>query len=134
MFESIYKDLRYRIQTGGFWLRCIVLCVAVFILLNLFKAYFTFTNEGFPGATYYDLIHGISLSSVWKDNLFFPWVWVTHIFLHEGFFHLLWNMLWLYWIGRIFIEYMGSSRFVIIYILGGIAGNGQPFAVCTITE
>ncbi len=124
MFDSIYKDLKYRILTGGFWVRCIVLCVAVFLLVNLFKAYFTFSNEGFPGETYYDIIHGISLSSVWKDNFLFPWVWITHIFLHEGFFHLLWNMLWLFWLGSIVEDLIGRRHAILLFfecaIVGGI--------------
>jgi membrane associated rhomboid family serine protease len=124
MFDSIYKDLKYRIQTGGFWVRCIVLCVAVFILVNLCKAYFTFSNGGFPGEIYYDIIHGISLSSVWKDNFIYPWVWITHIFLHEGFFHLLWNMLWLFWLGAIVEDLIGRRHAILIFfecaIVGGI--------------
>jgi len=124
MFESIYKDLRYRILTGGFWLRVIVICIAVFLVVNLLKAYFTFTNDGFPGTVYYDIIHHISLSSVVKDNFIFPWVWITHVFLHEGFFHLLWNMLWLYWLGAIVEDLIGSRHAILIFfksaILGGI--------------
>ncbi len=123
MFESIYKDVRYRIRTGGFWLRTILLCIVVFLIINLVKAYFTFTNEGFPGEVYYDIIHSISLSSVWKDNFIFPWVWITHIFLHEGFFHLLWNMLWLYWLGAIVEDLIGKRHAILIFFESAIVGG-----------
>jgi membrane associated rhomboid family serine protease len=123
MFESIYKDLLYRIQTGGFWLRTILLCIAVFLIVNLTRAFFTFTNDGFPGEVYYDIIHSISLSSVWKDNLIFPWVWITHIFLHESFFHLLWNMLWLYWLGAIVEDLIGRRHAILIFFESAIVGG-----------
>lgn len=123
MFESIYKDLLYRIKTGGFWLRAILLCVAVFLIVNLTRAFFTFSNDGFPGEVYYDIIHSISLSSVWKDNLIFPWVWITHVFLHEGFFHLLWNMLWLYWLGAIVEDLIGRRHAILIFFESAIVGG-----------
>lgn len=130
MFESLYKDLLYRIRVGGFWVRCILICVAVFLVINLVRAYFTFTNDGFPGVLYYDIIHSISLSSTWKQDLLFPWVWITHIFLHEGFFHLLWNMLWLYWLGGIVEDLIGSRHAILIYFEAAIVG-GIFFVIST---
>jgi membrane associated rhomboid family serine protease len=51
------------------------------------------------------------------------WTIITYMFLHAGFLHILFNMLWLYWMGRILVEYLGSKRFVTVYFLGGIAGG-----------
>src|SRR5690606_31982283 len=51
------------------------------------------------------------------------WTFITYMFLHAGFFHILFNMLWLYWLGRILIEYLNTERFLAIYFLGGIAGG-----------
>lgn len=50
------------------------------------------------------------------------WTLITYMFLHEGFMHILFNMLWLYWIGSIFVEYIGSKRLVGVYLLGGLSG------------
>jgi membrane associated rhomboid family serine protease len=52
-----------------------------------------------------------------------PWSLVTYMFFHLDFFHILFNMLWLYWFGRIFLEYLSSRRLMTTYILGGIAGG-----------
>lgn len=123
MFDSIYKDLRYRIQTGGFWLRSIVLCVIVFISINLVRSYFSFSNNGFPGEIYYDIVNSISLSSDVWHNIKFPWVWITHIFLHESFFHLLWNMLWLYTLSTIVEDLIGRKRAIIIFFEAAICGG-----------
>ncbi|AEV32144.1 putative membrane protein [Owenweeksia hongkongensis DSM 17368] len=52
-----------------------------------------------------------------------PWTLFTYMFLHEGFLHILFNMLWLYFGGRLFMEYMGGRRLLSTYILGGLAGG-----------
>ena len=52
-----------------------------------------------------------------------PWSLLTYMFLHLDFFHILFNMLWLYWFGKIFLEYMNSRQLLVTYILGGIAGG-----------
>jgi hypothetical protein len=45
------------------------------------------------------------------------------MFMHEDFFHILWNMLFLYWFGRIVGDFIGDHRVLPIYLLGGLAGN-----------
>ena len=52
-----------------------------------------------------------------------PWSIFTYMFLHEGFFHILFNMLFLYWYGLLDNEYMGSRKVVNLYILGGLTGG-----------
>ena len=52
-----------------------------------------------------------------------PWTLLTYMFLHLDFFHILFNMLWLYWFGRIFLEYLNPRQLLLTYILGGIAGG-----------
>ena len=50
------------------------------------------------------------------------WTPLTYMFLHSGVFHILFNMLWLYWMGQIFEDFLGNRRIVGLYILGGLAG------------
>lgn len=51
-----------------------------------------------------------------------PWTLITYMFLHEKFLHILFNLLWLFWFGRIFLEYIDQKRLLGIYLLGGLAG------------
>ena len=51
-----------------------------------------------------------------------PWGVVTYMFLHQGFLHILFNLLWLFWFGRIFSEYFTGRQLLNVYICGGIAG------------
>lgn len=50
------------------------------------------------------------------------WTPLTYMFMHAGVFHILFNMLWLYWMGQIFEEYLGHKRTIGLYILGGLTG------------
>ncbi|MEO8887509.1 MAG: rhomboid family intramembrane serine protease [Mucilaginibacter sp.] len=50
------------------------------------------------------------------------WTPITYMFMHSGVFHILFNMLWLYWMGQIFEDFLGNKRIVGLYILGGLAG------------
>jgi membrane associated rhomboid family serine protease len=47
---------------------------------------------------------------------------VTYMFMHADFWHLLFNMLWLYWMGQIFEEFLGNKRILGLYLLGGLTG------------
>lgn len=51
-----------------------------------------------------------------------PWRLITYMFLHGGFLHFLFNMLWLWWMGRAVEEILGPRTFTVIYFGAGILG------------
>jgi len=51
-----------------------------------------------------------------------PWTIFTYMFLQEGFFHLFFNMILLYFGGLIFQEYLSKSKLLWTYIIGGLSG------------
>lgn len=51
-----------------------------------------------------------------------PWTIITYMFVHEGFWHLFFNMLWLFWFGKIFMEFSPGRKIYTVYFLGGICG------------
>jgi membrane associated rhomboid family serine protease len=51
-----------------------------------------------------------------------PWSIFTYMFMHEGIFHILFNMLFLYWFGMLIHQYLGSRKLANLYILGGLFG------------
>jgi membrane associated rhomboid family serine protease len=57
------------------------------------------------------------------EVLFKPWSVITYFFTHEDFFHILFNMIFLYWFGNLIVEFLGSRRLISLYVLGGIAGG-----------
>lgn len=52
-----------------------------------------------------------------------PWTVLTYSFTHYDPFHILWNMVFLYWFGRLIEEYLGSRRLVGLYIMGALGGG-----------
>lgn len=60
-----------------------------------------------------------------------PWTLITYGFAHHfdffgkqvGIFHILFNMLGLYWFGRVFVEYLGSDKLIAVYVLGVLSGG-----------
>lgn len=51
-----------------------------------------------------------------------PWTLLTYMFVHYDLWHILFNMLWLYWLGRIFLEFCNPKQLVALYLLGGWGG------------
>ena len=51
-----------------------------------------------------------------------PWTAVTYMFTQYDVFHILFNMLWLYWFGELFLTLGTERRMAILYLYGGIAG------------
>lgn len=52
-----------------------------------------------------------------------PWTLLTYMFLHYDLLHILINMLWLYWFGRIFLTLFNGRQLGGLYVLGGIGGG-----------
>ena len=64
----------------------------------------------------------LELSSDLGVLLRHPWTLFTYAITHREFFHILFNLLNLYWFGQIIREYLGDRRLVSLYVLGGLAG------------
>lgn len=52
-----------------------------------------------------------------------PWTLFTYMFVHAGFFHLLFNMITLYFFGRFVMALVGETSFLTTYFVGGICGG-----------
>jgi membrane associated rhomboid family serine protease len=52
-----------------------------------------------------------------------PWTLITSLFVHEGITHILFNMIALYFFGRVLYQIVGQNRFLLVYFIGGILGN-----------
>jgi len=119
MFESIKRDLQYQFQSGNTLTRIILVNIAVFVFI---KMIFVFTSFGDVNGIYSKIIDVLSLHSGAPKVYIYPWTWITHMFLHEGTWHLIWNMILLYWFGRIVGDFLGDRRILPLYILGGLFG------------
>jgi membrane associated rhomboid family serine protease len=72
------------------------------------------TLVGIPAGTNFPDLVGVAHGDWWRL--------ITSMFLHYGPFHLLLNMLALYWFGSLLEQRIGSGRFLLLYIVSGLAG------------
>jgi len=142
MLTSILDDVKRQFSSGGMVTRLIIINVIAFVVINLVHLVFNLPgNDGSGSATYLEILHFFCMSSDAWHILTHPWVLITSIFLHEGFMHILFNMLFLYWFGQIVVNLIGDHRILPLYILGGIAGgiiyfltaNLLPYGADTVT-
>ena len=58
-----------------------------------------------------------------------PWSVLTHMFTHQGVWHIAMNMLLLFWMGRVYQGEVGSRRLLSTYLAGGLAGFAAYFLI-----
>lgn len=51
-----------------------------------------------------------------------PWTVLTYMVVHFSFFHLLFNMLWLYWFGEYFLTLGTDRQLAVLNLYGGLLG------------
>jgi len=119
MLQSIWEDVKREFSYGNMVTQLIIVNVAVFVLMGLTSVVlFLAGSQG----SFDELQHLFSISNDFIYNLTHPWVILTHMFLHANFFHILFNMLILYWFGKILGDFLGNQRILPLYLLGGLAG------------
>jgi membrane associated rhomboid family serine protease len=115
---SILTDIKNTFQLKHNGLnRLILVNVIIFLFVNIADEIFKIA--GFP----IQLERFLMLPSSTSGFMEHFWTLFTYMFLHKEFFHIFFNMIWLYSIGSIFAEFMGSKRLVAVYVLGGLAGG-----------
>ena len=121
MFQSIIDDIKMQFKIGNMLTRIILINILVFVVINLIIA-FTGNMTLDSAVMNHPILDWLMVPSGWLELLKKPWTLFSHMFLHVGFGHIIWNMLFLYWFGRIVGDFYGDKRVLPLYILGGLAG------------
>ena len=100
-------------NSGSAVVRMIMVMSAIWLLTLLIRK--PFLDES--------LYHLLLFNPLPSSFILKPWSLFTYLFLHDNFFHLLFNMLWLYCIGIILEDLIGSKHIYKIIIYGGIFGG-----------
>lgn len=115
---TIITDLKNKYRSGNICMQLIYINAAVFILTLLAEVILTLFNLRMDG-----LLFWLELPASFIRFLVQPWSIVTYMFLHAGILHILFNMLWLYWFGTLFLQFFSAKHLRGIYIMGGICGG-----------
>lgn len=114
---GIADDIKKMYRESNMVGRFIMVNVAVFLAVNLVGLIEVLTQTAI-----FNVVHWFAAPSDPIDLAMKPWTVISYMFLHERFWHLFWNMVMLYFSGRIFFDLLGARRFVNTYFVGGLAG------------
>lgn len=102
--------------------KIIVVNAIIYLFVNLGDVLLRLFN--FPdGIISGFLTDWLAVPSSVKSLLYRPWTLITYSFYHENFLHILFNMLWLFFMGRLFTEYLGEKKLLPLYLVGGLCGS-----------
>lgn len=114
---AFIDDIKRSYLQGSMLMRLIYINIGVFVLLHVVVLIAFLFNM--PGDK---LLQWMELPSNLRLLFTKPWTLVTYMFTHYSLLHILFNMLWLYWLGRIFMEFFSSKQLAGVYLLGGLGG------------
>ena len=112
------KKIKTFFQTNDALTGLIAVNLAVFVFYHAIHLFFWL----FAALPHFPLDNWLAVPADTYTLLHRPWTLMTYMFFHQGILHILFNMLWLYWFGKIFRMYFSGWQLVNVYVLGGWAG------------
>lgn len=115
---NFISELKDRFNRGNICLQFIYINVGIFVVTTLISVFLLLFNwDATSWLNYLEL--PAWMPQFWAQ----PWSVFTYMFLHAGILHLLFNVLWLYWFGQLFLSFFSARHFRGLYILGGLCGG-----------
>ena len=115
---TLLEELKYTFNKNNNAVRKIIIVnVAVFLLTALVNVFMFFAGIAVDNMN--PALQHFMLPAALGKLLMQPWSIITYMFLHDGFFHILFNMLWLFWLGNLLHEYIGNQKVYEAYFGGG---------------
>ncbi len=112
-----WNDIKNFYLKGTALMRLIYINVGAFIVVKLVSLCLILFNINTTSVTSY-----LELPSNLTTLLYQPWSVITYMFLHANVMHIFFNMMTLYWFGRIILERISQKQLVALYVLGGLSG------------
>ncbi len=121
MSNPFLNELRYQLSKKSSLILLILINLFVFLAIGITMTIGHLSKADGPVSEL--LIKIFMLNGSPKGFLHAPWGIVTSIFAHFDVLHFLFNMLFLYFSGRMFLQFFTSRRLLHLYVVGGIAGG-----------
>jgi len=113
---DIFSDIKRTFKHGSALTRLIYINLGVFLLVQIIGVVLFLSGQ-------INVIPDwLSVPSNISELIKRPWTPVTYMFLHTGFIHLLFNILGLYWFGKLFLYRLEGDKLLGVYLLGGLSG------------
>lgn len=114
---DILDEIKQTFKHGSVLTRLIYINVGAFLLMKIVGVFFYLAGQ------HNFLVEWFSLPSDLSILKTRPWTIVTYMFMHAGFIHLLFNILGLYWFGKLFLNHFEGAKLLSVYLLGGFAAG-----------
>lgn len=115
---GIIEEIKKTFKEGSMLTRLIYFNLGVFLVVKVFDCLlFLF---GYGDANF--IIEWLAVPADVSQLIVKPWTVFSYMFLHQSFIHILFNLLWLFWLGKIFLEYLTGKQLLNVYLLGGLSG------------
>ncbi|WP_090627251.1 rhomboid family intramembrane serine protease [Parapedobacter indicus] len=122
MKRSWLGDLWYKaFRSGNPLYVLIAINIVVFLGLGVLSLVRALGITSIPLSDY--VVSWLQLPASVSGWLHRPWTIGTYMFTQQGLFHILFNMLWLFWLGIIFLDFLKKRQLTFVYLAGGLAGG-----------
>ncbi len=121
--NTFIEDLKHQYKYGGMTIRLIFINVILFLGVRIISVFagLSGSNSDLFIAKFITPIFGLHTDLL--EFITHPWTLLTSMFMHYGAWHLIWNMVFLYFAGKLFEQLFDQKRLLYTYILGGIFGG-----------
>ena len=102
--------------------RLIIINIAVWLLIVLINVLYFLFQWAKPAGCSNHLVYYLSLPSGIDNLMRRPWGIFTYMFVHQKFWHLFFNMIVLYYSGKVFLKFFNDRQLLYTYIIGGLFG------------
>ena len=121
--STIWNDIKSNFKNGSSFTRLLYINIILFVVYILIHVPQAISEES--QITLIETFRKNYLSLPSDINGFFsrPWTIITYMFNHEDIFQLFFNMLWMYFGSKIFLQFFNGKQLISTYFLGGIFGG-----------
>lgn len=117
---SIWEEIKSTFRHGSALTRLLYVNGGIFLVVKLLEMVSVIATKS---TVYADtFLSWLSVPAALPELTGKFWTPFTYMFLHQGFIHFIFNLLWLYWFGKIFLHFLDQRKLVAVYILGGLTG------------
>jgi membrane associated rhomboid family serine protease len=126
--STLTDEIKASFQKGSAVVKLIYINLGVFIGVKLVYVFFYLFSPSLADlqskSVYFEdhILTYLMLPASLDRLIVRPWTLISYMFLHFEFLHILFNLLWLFWFGRIFLHYLTEKQLLTTYLVGGIAG------------
>jgi membrane associated rhomboid family serine protease len=115
--NDFLHTIKNSFKQGTAEIQLIYINLAVFLLVKLTEIVLVLFNISFDFITPY-----LAAPADLTKLLSRLWTVITYMFFHTGIFHIFFNMICLYWFGKLFLISFSGKQLSALYLFGGVLG------------